>query len=169
MEKSLYLLLNYLNEFRWGKGAEEMDQEKKKILLLETPFDLIACAQQSASAALNFYELPSSPLKPQAPSTSLSSGSFLRPQLPYLLSSFTSSGASLQRWLSGKTICLPVLETQETLVRSLGGEDPLEKEVANPHQYSCLENFNGQRSVVGYRPWGLERVRDNRARTRRQN
>ena len=113
-----------------GGGGQRKWTRKKKILLLETPFDLIACAQQSASAALNFYELPSSPLKPQAPSTSLSSGSFLRPQLPYLLSSFTSSGASLQRWLSGKTICLPVLETQETLVRSLGGEDPLEKETA---------------------------------------
>ena len=24
----------------------------------------------------------------------------------------------------------------------------------NPLQYSCLENFHGQRSVVGYSPWG---------------
>ena len=30
-------------------------------------------------------------------------------------------------------------ELKETLVRSLGGEDPLEKEMAT-HQYSCLEN-----------------------------
>ena len=29
---------------------------------------------------------------------------------------------------------------RETWVRSLGGEDPLEKEMANPLQYSCLEN-----------------------------
>ena len=29
---------------------------------------------------------------------------------------------------------------QETQVRSLGWEDPLEKEMANPLQYSCLEN-----------------------------
>ena len=29
---------------------------------------------------------------------------------------------------------------QETWVRSLGGEDPLEKENGNPLQYSCLEN-----------------------------
>ena len=28
----------------------------------------------------------------------------------------------------------------ETRVRSLGREDPLEKEMANPLQYSCLEN-----------------------------
>ena len=31
-------------------------------------------------------------------------------------------------------------ETQEMLFRSLGWEDPLEKEMANPLQYSCLEN-----------------------------
>ena len=29
---------------------------------------------------------------------------------------------------------------QETWVRPLGQEDPLEKEMANPLQYSCLEN-----------------------------
>ena len=34
--------------------------------------------------------------------------------------------------------CLPAM--QETWVRSLGREDPLEKEMANPLQYSCLEN-----------------------------
>ena len=31
-------------------------------------------------------------------------------------------------------------ETKETWVRSLGWEDPLEKGIANPLQYSCLEN-----------------------------
>ena len=30
--------------------------------------------------------------------------------------------------------------TWETQVPSLGQEDPLEKEMANPLQYSCLEN-----------------------------
>ena len=30
---------------------------------------------------------------------------------------------------------------QETWVQSLGQEDPLEKEMANPLQYSCLENL----------------------------
>ena len=29
----------------------------------------------------------------------------------------------------------------------------------NPLQYSCLENPHGQRSMVGYSPWGLKRVR----------
>ena len=24
----------------------------------------------------------------------------------------------------------------------------------NPHQYSCLENPHGQRSLAGYNPWG---------------
>ena len=31
-------------------------------------------------------------------------------------------------------------ETQETQVRSLGQEDPLEEEMANPLQYFCQEN-----------------------------
>ena len=150
-----------------------MDQEKKNPMMRDT-FYLIACAPCKLLTTkhhllLTSYELPSSPLKPQIPSTALGSGRFLRPQLPYLLFSFISLGASLQRWLSGKTICLPVQETQETQVWSLGGENPLEKEVANPHQYSCLENFNGQRSLAGYRPWGLKRVRDKRAHTQRQN
>jgi len=29
---------------------------------------------------------------------------------------------------------------QETQVRSLGEEDPLEEKIGNPLQYSCLEN-----------------------------
>ena len=38
----------------------------------------------------------------------------------------------------------------ETWVQSLGGEDSLEEGIANPLQYSCLENPHGQRSLVGY-------------------
>ena len=34
------------------------------------------------------------------------------------------------------------------LGRSAGGGH------ANPLQFSCLENSNGQRSLVGYSPWG---------------
>ena len=37
-------------------------------------------------------------------------------------------------------------------VQSLGQEDPLEEEMAI--QYSFLENPHGQRSLVGYSPWG---------------
>ena len=37
---------------------------------------------------------------------------------------------------------------QEAQVRSLSREDPLEKEMAG--------KSHGQRSVVGYSPWGLE-------------
>ena len=49
-------------------------------------------------------------------------------------------------------------ETQETWVPSLGREDPLEKEVANPLQYSGLENPHGQRSLAGYSLLGSQRV-----------
>ena len=45
----------------------------------------------------------------------------------------------LPRWLGGK-VCLPVQETQESWVRSLGQGEPLEEEIGNPLQYSCLEN-----------------------------
>ena len=33
---------------------------------------------------------------------------------------------------------------------SLGGGN------GNPLQYSCLENLHGQRSLVGYSPWGCQ-------------
>ena len=37
---------------------------------------------------------------------------------------------------------------RETWVQSLGWDDPLEKEMANP------VFFDGQRSLTGYSPWG---------------
>ena len=42
--------------------------------------------------------------------------------------------------ISGKNTQLPFQETQEIRVGSLGWEDLLEKDMANPLQYSCLEN-----------------------------
>ena len=44
---------------------------------------------------------------------------------------------------------------QETWIPSLGWEDPLEED-GNPLQYSCLENPQGQRSLVGYCSWGCK-------------
>ena len=52
------------------------------------------------------------------------------------------------QWLR---ICLPMKETQETWVQSLGQEDPLEEEMTTvflPGQ------SDGQRSLAGYSPWG---------------
>jgi len=40
----------------------------------------------------------------------------------------------------------------ETRVPSLGWEDPLEKGIGNPLQYSCLRESHGQRSLVDYSP-----------------
>ena len=46
---------------------------------------------------------------------------------------------------------LPVM--QETWVQSLGQEDPLEKEMTT--HYSILPGeSHGQRTLVGYSPWG---------------
>ena len=42
----------------------------------------------------------------------------------------------------------------ESWVQSLGWEDPLEEGMATYLQYSCLGNSHGQRSLVGYSPWG---------------
>ena len=39
-----------------------------------------------------------------------------------------------------KRICLPKQEMQETWIQFLGGEDPLEEEMATQLQDSCLEN-----------------------------
>ena len=46
----------------------------------------------------------------------------------------------------------------ETWVRSLGWEDPLEEGMATHSEYSCLENPHGQRSLVGYSPWGRKKL-----------
>ena len=42
---------------------------------------------------------------------------------------------------------------QETSVRSLGWEDPLEKRIAT-HSSILAWRIHGQRSLVGYSPWG---------------
>ena len=44
-------------------------------------------------------------------------------------------------------------QTKERWVRSLGGEDPLEKGVAT-HSSILPEESQGQRSLAGYSPWG---------------
>ena len=48
---------------------------------------------------------------------------------------------------------------QEMWVQSLGQEDPLEKEMATTSVFLPAES-HGQRSLVGYHPWGC-RVRHN--------
>ena len=48
---------------------------------------------------------------------------------------------------------LPVM--QETRVRSLGGEDPLEEGMAT-HSVFWPGESHGQRSLVGYSPWGRD-------------
>ena len=45
-------------------------------------------------------------------------------------------------------------EPQDTWVRSLNREDPLEDRMATHSSNSCLENPHGRRCLVGYSPWG---------------
>ena len=58
------------------------------------------------------------------------------------------SGASL---IAQSVKNLPAM--QETWVRSLGQEDPLENEMAT-HSSTLAGQFHGWRSLVGYSPWG---------------
>ena len=44
---------------------------------------------------------------------------------------------------------------RETWVRSLGREDPLEKEMATTSVFLPGESY-GQRSLAGYSPWGCK-------------
>ena len=44
---------------------------------------------------------------------------------------------------------------QETWVQSLGGDNPLEKEMATTPVF-LPEKFHGQRSLVGYSPWACK-------------
>ena len=46
---------------------------------------------------------------------------------------------------------------QETLVQTLGQEDPLEKGMATPPVFLSGE-FHEQRSLVGYSPWGCKEL-----------
>ena len=49
--------------------------------------------------------------------------------------------------------CLPMQETQEMWVQSLGQEDPLEEGMAT-HSSILPGESHGQRSLAGYSPWG---------------
>ena len=51
---------------------------------------------------------------------------------------------------------------QETWVQPLGWEDPLKKEMAT-HSSTLAGKSHGQRSLVGYSPWGRKRVGHNLA------
>ena len=59
------------------------------------------------------------------------------------------------RYISDGSIVKSLLG-QETWVWSLGPENSLEKEMANPLQYSCLENPIDRGSLEGYSPWGCK-------------
>ena len=57
--------------------------------------------------------------------------------------------------MSQRLKCLPPM--QETWVQSLGWEDPLEKEMVTTPV--CLpRESHGQRSLVGYSPWGKKEL-----------
>ena len=64
----------------------------------------------------------------------------------------------LPRLLSGKRICLPVQQMQETWVQSLGQEDPLEKEMAT-HSIILAWEVSWAEEPGVLQSMGLQRVR----------
>ena len=62
-------------------------------------------------------------------------------------------------WFGASLVAQMVKNTpamQETRVRCLGWEDPLEKGMAT--HSSILGEFHGQRSLVGYSTWGCKEL-----------
>ena len=59
------------------------------------------------------------------------------------------------RFIEDRQWCLP--EVWETWVQFLGREDPLEKEMAT-HSGTLAWKIHGQRSLVGYSPWGCKEL-----------
>ena len=70
----------------------------------------------------------------------------------------------VSRWLSDKRIHVPVQETQEAWVWSLGWEDPLEEEMATHSSVLAWRIPWTQKPGGLYSPWG-HRVRHDSART----
>ena len=61
-------------------------------------------------------------------------------------------------WLSGKD---PPANAGDTSLIPGSGRSPGERN-GNPLQYSCLGNPTDRRSLPGYCPWGLKRIRHNK-------
>ena len=75
------------------------------------------------------------------------------------LENFEHYFASMWTSLVAQTVLhLPAM--QETWVRSLGWEVPLEKEMAT-HSSTLAGKSHGQRSLVGYSPWGRKELDTN--------
>ena len=71
------------------------------------------------------------------------------------LQSVRSSG--IPRWCSGKVLCLPIQETQETWLRSLVQEDPLEEEMAT-HSSILAWRVPWTEEPGGLQSTGLQRI-----------
>jgi len=71
------------------------------------------------------------------------------------LQSVRSSG--IPRWCNGKVICLPMQETQETWLRPLVQEDPLEEEMAT-HSSILAWRVPRTEEPGGLQSTGLQRI-----------
>ena len=67
----------------------------------------------------------------------------------------TTHKVGLPKLISDKRICLPVQETQEMWVWSLGQENPLEEEMAT-HSGILARKISWTWKLVGYNQWGIK-------------
>jgi len=72
-----------------------------------------------------------------------------------LIYTFGNNNLALASLVAQSVMNLPAME--ETRVQSLGWEDPLKKEMAT-HSSTLPEKSHGQRSLVGYSPWGRKKL-----------
>ena len=78
----------------------------------------------------------------------------LTPSLLAILYSVSKLPPERAWWLSGEeSVCRAV----DAWVQSLGQEDPLDEEMAT-HSSILAGKFHGQRSLVGYSPWGCKEL-----------
>ena len=74
------------------------------------------------------------------------------------------SRSSVRRWMLPEPSVVTItqwtrLSVQAEDLNSIPGwEDPLEKEMATSSSLLCPENPHGQRSLVGYSPWGRKKT-----------
>ena len=80
------------------------------------------------------------------------------PALESCLTHLYHIASGLLRWLSGKKYCLPMQETPEMLVQSLGWDDSLEEEVVT-HSSICAQKIPWTEEPGRLQSMGSQRVR----------
>ena len=80
---------------------------------------------------------------------------YLRSEIPSINHAMDLVRFSVLLWASQVVLVVKSLPTSTEDPGSIPGSGRYPGgELGNPLQYSCPENLQGERSVMGYRPWG---------------